>query len=164
MAQAVSLRHITTEDRVLFRPRPCDTWGRQSFPPFAPGSAAFCLSFHQCSILILIFLSLIRRTRGRSLGTLKQRFALPDNGQHWTEKDFYDFLGAGGGELFGGWSPFFSVSHVLHIPAVSYCFVQPNETDEPCLYLAVCFCHLCQVGCLSSRRRLRLQVDLTASR
>jgi hypothetical protein len=30
------------------------------------------------------------------------------------------------------------VSHVLHTPTVSYCFSQPSETDEPCLYLAVC--------------------------
>jgi len=44
----------------------------------------------------------------------------------------------GGCVFYEGWSPFFSVSHVLHIPTVSYGFPQPNETDEPCLYLAVC--------------------------
>jgi len=44
----------------------------------------------------------------------------------------------GRGVLYEGWSPFFSVPHVLHIPTVSYGFPQPSETDEPCLYLAVC--------------------------
>jgi len=112
-----------------------------------------------------IFLLLIRRTRGRSLGTFKQRFALPDIGQHWTEKYFHDYFGGGGvcftkGEVHSFQCHTFSTYQQSH--TVSRSLMRPMS--HVFISLSVCRFHMCQVGCLSSRRRLGLQVDLTASR
>ena len=87
--------------------------------------------FHQCCILIMILISLIIRTSGRSLETLKQRSALSDIGEHWTEKYFYDFL------VFRGLCSFFSVSEVLHIPKIAYCFPQASELTDIRLMIGV---------------------------
>jgi len=151
MAQTVSCRHITTKDRVQFRPRPCDTCGRQEFSPIVPASAAPCLSFHQCSILIFIFLPLIRRTRGRSLGALKQRF-FPSGYRAALDRkvlsQFFFFWGGGGGfrrvksVLFSVTRSPYTKSVILFPPAKwDRCAVSLSRC------LSVCRCHLCQVGC-----------------